>query len=330
MAVFLTGGTGFIGRKIIDLLLEKDETIHLLVRKTSNIEGLKRDEINLFTGGITDIKSIKEAVRGCDKVIHSAAYAQNWAQNYSTYYKFNVEGFRNVAEAALEQGVKKFIYVSTAVTFGPSFDGIVDEETPRKTDCFYTDYERSKYEAEQDVRKYEEKGLPVITVNPSRVYGPGFLREANAVTRIIRLFLKGKFPFILSDGSAIGNYAFVDDVAKGIISALYKEHAGGKFILGGENCSLREFFTILSEISGKKAPGIQISPGIALFLSRILELIAQTFRIYPLITTGWVRTFLENWAFSIEKAEKKLGYSPTPLKEGLKITCEWLEKNDLI
>jgi len=330
MTVFLTGGTGFIGRKVIDFLLERNETVHLLVRKTSNIEKLDQERINLFTGCITDKKSIIRGMKGCDRVIHSAAYAQNWAKNYLTYYKFNIDGMKNVAEAALSQGIHKFVYVSTAVTFGPSLDGIVNEETPRKVECCYTDYEHSKVEAEKEMEKLEKQGLPVITVNPTRVYGPGFLREANSVTRMIRLFLKGKFPFILSKGNEIGNYAFIDDVASGIINALYREKAGGKYILGGENCSLNEFFAVLSEISGRNAPGIKVPPFAAYFFSRISELLARYFSMYPLITSGWVDTFLQNWAFSSEKAVKELGYEITPLKEGLNITCDWLRQKNLV
>ena len=330
MSIFLTGGTGFIGRKVVDLLLEKKETLHLLVRKTSNTEGLDKENIRLFVGGITDKNSITAAVQGCDKVIHSAAYAQNWAKSYSVYYKFNVEGLQNVAETSLAANVKKFVYVSTSVTFGPSFNEIVNENTPRKTDHFYTDYEKSKYEAEQEIQKFEDRGLPVITVNPARVYGPGFLREANSVTKMIRMFLKGQFPFLLGDGSAIGNYVFVDDAVQGIVSALYNKESGGKYILSGENCSLKDFFSILSEISGRKPPGTRIPPEIVLLFSRIQEVLARVLTIYPLITSGWVKTFLENWAFTSEKAEKELGYTPTSLREGLKITCDWLKENNLI
>ncbi len=320
MSIFITGGTGFIGRKIVDLLIKKGECINLLVRKTSNINGLKREGINLFTGDITDKDSVVSAMGDCDRVIHSAAYARNWARNYSVYHKFNVEGLRNVAEASIEKKVRKFVYVSTAVIFGPSFNEVINEDSSRKVNYFFTDYEKSKFEAENLIKEFRGMGLPVIIVNPTRVYGPGFLREANAVTRIVRMFLKGWFPVILSDGKAMGNYVYVDDVAKGIVLALYNGKSGTQYILGGENSSLEDFFGILSRISKRKPPGIKVPPFIALTFCKFEEILARVFNIYPAITCGWVKTFLQNWCFSSKKAEEELGYTHISLEEGLKLS----------
>ena len=325
MPTFVTGGTGFIGHKLVHRLRQSGEAVHVLARKTSDLSGLRQEGVRVFYGDVTDRASLKAPMQGCDRVFHLAAYARNWARHPSVYVDVNVGGFKNVAETALESGVGKMVFTSTSLTLGPSDGETVNEETPRKTDVFFTPYEETKHLAEIEGAALAERGLPLVILNPTRVYGPGKLTEGNSVSRMVEMFLNGKFPFILGKGEEIGNYVYVDDVVDGHLRAMSDGRAGQKYILGGENVSLNDFFTVLSQLTGKEPPGFHLPAFAARLFARFEELKAWALGVYPLITSGWMDVFLHDWAFSSQKARAELGYSSRNLKEGLEITCDWLK-----
>jgi farnesol dehydrogenase len=325
MAIFITGGTGFIGRKLIERLSTGDEALHLLVRSQSSLTDLEKNEkIRFFYGDVTDENSVLEGMKGCDKVYHLAAYARNWSFDENQYYKVNVAGAINVFEAALKNRVQKIVFTSSCVTLGPSQDKVLTEKDWKPRENFFTEYEKSKYLAELEALKFVQKGLNLVMVNPTRVYGPGLLTEANSVTRIAQQYLEGKFPLILNRGKEVGNYAFVEDVVIGHILAMEKGKTGERYLLGGENISLKNLFFSLNELTQTKHIQINIPPKVARFVAWLEEKIANLFRKYPMISRDWVDTFLQNWIYSSEKAEKELGYKYLPLKQGLKITCDWI------
>lgn len=331
MAIFITGGTGFIGRKLTERLSLGDEALHLLVRSQSSLTDLEKNEkIHFFYGDVTEKNSALEGMKGCDKVYHLAAYARNWSFDENQYYKVNVTGATNVFEAALKNKVEKVVFTSSCVTLGPSSDGNVTEKDWRKRDHFYTEYEKSKYQADLEALKFVEKGLNLVLVNPTRVYGPGLLTEANSVTRIAQQYIEGKFPVILNHGREIANYAFVEDVVSGQILAMEKGRTGERYLLGGDNISLKNLFSLLDEIMRTKHLQISIPPKIARFIAWLEEQKANMFKKYPRISRDWVDTFLQNWKYSCEKAEKELGYKYLPLKQGLKITCDWILNQKLV
>jgi nucleoside-diphosphate-sugar epimerase len=323
--IFVSGSTGFIGTKLVNELVRLGHTVHALTRVTSNIDGLSHERIKLVTGDILDRKSLERGMQGCTQVFHLAAYAKNWAKDPKMFFEQNVGGMRNVFEAAAAVGVKRVVFTSTIVAFGPTPPGVVGTESmPRITQRYFTEYEETKAIAEQEVLQLAAKGFPVVIVNPTRVYGPGKLTEGNSVSLMIDMYDRGKVPVLLNGGKDIGNYVLVDDLVRGHILAMEKGEIGERYILGGENASLRQLFQLVDEVSGKRHFQMNLPPKLAYLYSGIEKKKAEWFGLYPQITPGWVETFLQHWVYSPEKAERELGYTITPLREGVRMTYEWL------
>jgi nucleoside-diphosphate-sugar epimerase len=323
--IFVTGGTGFIGTKLVNELVRKGHTVHVLRRPTSNTEGLGCEGIHLFLGDLEDCDSIHKGMEGCQQVYHLAAYAKNWARDSAVYYRSNVDGFCDVCEVSKSLGVERMVFTSAFVTCGPASSGVVGDETRycSEGECC-TGYQASKTLSEKQAREFAAQGFPVVIVNPTRVYGPGKLTEGNSVSKMIDLYDRGRFPFFLNHGMNVGNYAFVDDVVQGLILAMERGRIGERYILGGENVSQKRLFELIDEIGGKRHIRINVPPWAALIYSRCEEQMAKRTHHYPLITSGWVKTFLQDWTYSSIKAEKEFGYKITPLREGIRITLEWL------
>ena len=225
--VFVTGSTGFIGTKLVDELVRKGHTVHALSRSTSNRSGLDHERIKIVEGDIMDRPSLERGMKGCTQVYHLAAYAKNWAPDKKIFYEMNVDGMRNVFEAAKSTGIQRVVFTSTIVSFGPTKPGVVgDEAMPRITQHYYTEYEETKAIAEREALKYAAEGFPVVIVNPTRVYGPGKLTEGNSVSLMIDQYDRGKVPVLLNKGMNVGNYVFVDDLVRGQILAMEKGKVG--------------------------------------------------------------------------------------------------------
>ena len=334
-SILVTGATGFIGTRLIQFLAERGGKIRALTRRAKPDSPVAVDHrpspwrtpnVELVRGDITDRDSLARAMDGCDYVFHLAGYAKNWAPTPSTYHDINVQGAKNVFDLALEQGVERVVWTSSIATFGPTPPGMVADETFRrkkKTPCA-TEYERSKLEAEHEAIPYLAKGLPLVIVNPTRVYGPGLLTEGNSLSRLIDDYDRGRLPFLLNRGVNVGNYVTVDDVARGHILAMERGRIGHKYILGGENASLLELLRTIDQVSGRRhfqIPLLKYGPKVFAWL---LQKRAQWFGIYPPITPGWIDTFCTEWAYRCDKAQTELGYEPTPLRTGIERTYLWL------
>jgi nucleoside-diphosphate-sugar epimerase len=327
MATFITGSTGFIGNKLANVLAQRGETVHALCRKTSDTSTLKHPNIKIFYGDVSELERVDEAMKGCDFAYHLAAYARSYSKDNQEYFKINVEGSKNVCRAALKYAVKKIVITSTVVVFGPTNHRLSDETIKRDEARFYTVYEHSKFVAEKTVGEFIKQGLPVTFVNPTRIFGPGLMNESNSVTIMIQMYLKGKMRTILGNGNGLGNYGFVDDVVKGHILAMEKGRVGERYILGGENISYNNFFRAINEVSGKKFFIFRIPYALALAFGKVEEIKAKLFNTYPLITPDWVRTFAIDWEYSNKKAETELGYKFMSFRDAIKITIDWLNKN---
>ncbi|RMF25152.1 MAG: NAD-dependent epimerase/dehydratase family protein, partial [Bacteroidetes bacterium] len=270
-------------------------------------------------------ESLEKAAKGCDAVLHVAAYAKPWAPDPQTFHRINVEGARRVFELTRGGEVGRVVFTSTAGVISPSDGRPSDEATPRRIPLS-TDYERSKAEAEALAREFVERGADIVIVNPTRVYGPGLLSDSNGVTRMVKLWLEGKFRFLPGDGNSIGNYVFIEDVVEGHLLALDKGKPGERYILGGDNASFREFFHLLEQLTGRRRRMVSLPIPLMHLAARMMEWRANLLGTPPLLTPPWVKKYLYHWELSVEKARRELGYDPLPLKEGLRRTLQWLQK----
>jgi nucleoside-diphosphate-sugar epimerase len=323
MKILVTGATGFIGIHLCRELVRQGYIVNALYRSRGKAEQIKHKNIHLFKGDVTDTLSIRKAIKECDFVFHLAACAQVWSKDPCLFYEINYKGTLNVLNEAEGAGIKKIVVTSTAGVFGPSDGKMVDENTKRQTE-YFTLYEKTKAEAEELILNRTAKGMNIVIVNPTRVYGPGLLNISNSVTRIVRLYTEGKFRFLPGNGKSIGNYVFIDDVVAGHILALEKGVAGERYILGGENISYAGFFKVLAEISGKSYLLFRFPLNLMLFVSFIMLMLARSFGIKPLITPGLVRKYNYNWVLSSNKAQSELGYKITPLKSGITETLKFI------
>lgn len=326
MPIFVTGGTGFLGKQLVKELGRFSEDIHLLVRENSNLKDIDNKRFKIFSGDVTNVHTIKHAMKGCKTVFHMASLVKTWVSNPLEYYQVNVKGFQNVMECAIEEGVTKFVYTSSFMALGPSSEKSNTEETLHDPTHLHNHYERTKYIADQLIPEYLEKGLPVITVYPCVIYGPGEITEGNLVVRIILDFLDRRIPGILGDGSKLWNYAFITDVVKGHLLAWERGKVGQKYILGGENVSMEAFFELLEELTGLNRPRRHIPFWVAKLSARWEESLASLLGKIPKHLPSTIEIYKHDWAYSSEKSERELGYTYIPLKDGLKRTLDWIYK----
>lgn len=334
--VFVTGSTGFIGERLVQKLVERGCAVRALSRrdKPPMPPGFDADKagpwhrptVELVRGDITDPNSLRRGMEGCDYVFHLAAYAKNWSRDPQEYVRLNVQGMKNVFDAAKRQGVRRVVWTSTCVTLGCTPPGVIGDEQMPRTAQYFTEYEETKTMAEKEAFRMAGEGFPVVIVNPTRVYGPGNLTEGNSATQLIDDYERGRLPFLLNRGRNIGNWVLVDDVVEGHILAMERGRIGQRYLLGGENASLKDFFRAIDRASGKRHFQLPLLTATPLVFAWMMKKRADWLGIYPPITPGWVRTFAVDWVYSTAKAEQELGYRPTPLAEGIRTTHDWLER----
>jgi len=330
MNCFITGSNGFLGSRLAEQLSSQGHKIKCLVRskeKFSTLSGLPGTEAVI--GDILNPESFKQAIKDCDTVFHMAAYTKPWSKDKSLPYKINVKGTENMLEISRNTGVSRFIFTSSAGVIGPALENEVVNENYKRTIPFFNEYESTKFQAEELVNSYFNKGMKVVRVNPSRIFGRGPINESNTVTRMIDLYTKGKWRLLPGDGSKTGNYVFVDDVVNGHILAAEKGKSGERYILGGENISFNSFFSILAEVSGKRYLLFPVPLFIMTATARFLEYQEKFTGISPPVTVPWVKKYMHDWSISSEKAVNELGYKITPFKQGVTQTLQWLYKKNL-
>jgi len=326
-AVFVTGGTGLVGGRLVESLLARGRHVRALARPTSDRGGLGdsggRGRLEWVTGDLLDRDSLRRGMAGCAEAYHVAAFAKNWARDPATFRRLNADAAREVFDAARAAGIRRVVYTSTVVVYGPTPPGVVGDETTRRTVPPLTEYEESKIAGAEEARRAAAGGLDVVLVHPTRVYGPGRLTEGNAVSTMLDLHDRGRFPF-LAGAATVASYVLVDDLAEGHVLAMERGRSGESYLLGGENVSLDGLFALVDELTGKRHVRIDLPRFVARFYAHAERRRAEWFRGHPAITPGWVETFLLDWAYASAKAERELGWRATPLRDGVRRTLDWL------
>ena len=324
MKIFVTGATGYIGNHLAHTLAGMGNEVHAIIRSDKAKELLQHPNIMLFKGDILEKESLLLAMAGCRQVYHTAAKVGVWAKDPSLFYKVNVEGTKNVLDAALQNGIEKFVFTSTCGVIGPSLYEPLNEQDPLNT-SFALEYDLSKKIAEEMVFQYAGKGMNTIIVCPSKVYGPGNISHSLTANAIINIFLKKRVVFIPWPGTYRVCFAFIDDIVKGHMLAMEKGKTGNKYILGGINISYQQFFDSIRCISHCRGHIIQLSKE-TIRRWAVLELMSYKITsIQPHFTVKSSAYIFNNYIFSSEKAIRELGYKITPLDEGLKKTIWFLK-----
>lgn len=328
MVILVTGATGYIGSKLAVRLAEGSDEVRLLCRRDPDIDAFRRPNIHIVRGDINDPESLANAMRGVQQVYHLAAYARIWAKDPSVFEKINVEGTRNVLQAARQAGVERIVYTSTAGVIGPSGDHPMREEDKRITG-YFNPYEETKARAEALALDFARQGLNLCILNPSRVYGPGFDTGSNPFTKIVEMYFKGNWKITPGNGEDIGSYCFIDDVVEGHVLAMQKGRSGERYIFGGDNATFNQFMQLLKEFSGIDRKLKNVPFGMLRIFSHIQVIRARLTGKPPLITPDWVRKYDYDWALDSSKAQRELGYNIRPLRDGMAITVEWVRQNRL-
>lgn len=324
MRIFITGGTGFIGSRLTERLRAEGNELVLLLRNPAKVSPGAGAEITYVKGDIFSTRALDEGMKGCDWVFHLAAFTKPWSKDPSEAYRTNVTGTVNILEAAQANGVKRVVITSTGGTMGCSGGNCVTCETSNPSPEFNTLYEKTKAEAEKLAAGYSAKGLPVVVVNPTRVFGPGRLSKSNSMTRIISLYRSGLWRIMPGDGRSVGNYVFIDDVVNGHILAAMKGRPGERYILGGENLSFRELFSSIGRAAGKRRVVLPLPFPVMRSVVSVNAFFTRITGMPPLITKDWLEKYMNNWIMSSDKAVTELGYSITPFADGVAHTIKWL------
>ncbi len=303
------------------MLAEQGAELRLLVRSTSdlrNIEGLKADRV---TGDLRSPASLEKAVAGCDTVFHVAADYRLWVRDPEQMYRSNVEGTRALLEAARKNGVGRVVYTSSVATMGFSSNGtIADEESPVAMADMIGHYKRSKFMAEQVALEAGAAGQHVVVVNPSTPVGEMDIKPTPS-GRIVVDFLKEKFPAYVDTGL---NLVDATECARGHVMALEKGRSGQRYVLGGENLTLKQILDKLAAITGLPSPKIQVPYVMALATGVVDEIFTGWIRgREPRATIDAVRMGRKKMFVSSAKAERELGWQIVPVEEALRRAVAW-------
>jgi farnesol dehydrogenase len=324
--VLITGATGFIGRALVRRLSGEGMTLRLLVRRPDQAAGLTPPNTTLIQGSLEDAETLRRAVSGCGAVYHLAALARGWAEDPSEFDRANVAGTRNLLAAAAEAGVRRVVHTSTVMAIGPT-DEVVADETFVTPFPALSDYQRTKREAERVVDEFVKKGLEVVTVSPSLVFGPSSSTRRTSFNRFLQDFIRGRPVVIPGDGTQRLNLVYLEDVVEGHLLAMAKGRSGERYILGGENVGMVELADRVNRLMGTTRRLHHIPFSMAKAVGAIEEVRSGLFGVEPLITRRGVEVYRHSWTYSSEKARRELGYHPTPLTDSLQMTIRWLQGN---
>jgi dihydroflavonol-4-reductase len=325
VTILVTGASGFIGSAVVRRLLGAGYAVRALLRPQSeqrNVEGLS---IEIVKGDLTERTSLEQAVIGCDALFHVAADYRIWVPDPQRIYRINVTGTRDLMLAAADAGVKRIVYTSSVATLGLTADGTpATEDTPVSLADMIGHYKRSKYLAEEEVCTLAKNAsLPVVIVNPTAPIGPRDIKPT-PTGRLVLDAACGRMPAYVDTGL---NLVHVDDVALGHLLAFERGRIGERYILGGQNMTLKEILSLIARLTGRQAPRLRLPHGVLVPVADIAEAWARVCRQEPRITVDGVHLARKRMFFSTDKARHELGFEARPVEQALSDAISWFREN---
>ncbi len=333
MRILVTGGTGFLGRRVVAELAPR-HAVRLLVRPSASRARFP-EGVEFAAGDVTEVDSLARAAAGCDAILHAAALVKILAPA-AEFDRINVGSIHCVLAAAQMAGVERIVYVSSFIALGPSEGGpggVLDESAPAAgaggggpPRAWINHYERTKAMADALARNAIDEGAPLSIVYPGVIYGPGEMTEGNIVVRHVLDLLHRRLPALIGRPERRWSYAYVEDVARGVAAALERGAPGGRWVLGGPNVTLGEFYATVERLSGVPVPRRRMPDGLAKAAGALQKGWARLTGGTPQLTPDLVEIYRHDWAYSSARAEADLGYRCRPFAEGLGATLAWLEE----
>lgn len=318
--IFITGGTGFLGRNLLPALHEAGYTLRILTRDASQHPWLKElDTVDIVEGDINDAALLEASVQGCDSVIHAAAHFRFWGKP-ELFRKTNLEGTQKVLQAAVAAKIRRFVHISSVVVVGsPKQDGVeVDENHPTQP---ADPYQQSKLDAEEAaLASFHEQGLPVVVLRPGAFYGPHGHYAFNKM--FFEDPLRG-FPLGVNGGTLHTFPTYIKDMVQAILLALEHGKTGEIYNICSQYLQHREVDQIIAEAAGISPFHIYIPAALIIPFARVLTFLGHLFNFepkYPMTLRSYI---FNDWRVSIEKAQRELGFEPTPFAEGVRETLNW-------
>jgi len=327
MRALVTGATGFVGSAVARALCGAGWQVRALTRAGSDWRNLRELPLELARGDLGDLRSLEEALVGCEALFHVAADYRLGVADARQLYRVNVEGTRNVLDAARRSGVARIVYTSSVATVGLPPDGTPgNEDTPVNLSDMIGHYKRSKFLAEELVRELIRAGAPVVIVNPSTPVGPGDLKPTPTGQMVLDA-AAGRSPAYVDTGL---NIVHVDDVAAGHLQAFERGRIGERYILGGENMTLREILTQITRLAGRGPPRLRLPHAALLPIAYASEALARITGSATRVTVEAVRLARKHMYFSSAKAVRELGYSWRPPSVAFEDAIAWFRKEGFL
>lgn len=320
MTILVTGASGFVGSAVVRRLLAEGADVRALVRRGgdhANLAGLKVEKV---FGDLLEPDTLIHAVRGCEGLFHVAADYRLWVPDPDVMLCANVDATRTLMMAAAEAGVRRIVHTSSVATLALRPGAVSDEADLAEVDDMIGPYKLSKFLAEEEVIGLATRhGLPAVVVNPSTPVGPGD-RKPTPTGRLVLEAAAGRMPAYVDTGL---NIVHVDDVAEGHWRAYCDGVVGERYVLGGENLTLREILGLVAGFSGRSGPLIRLPVGLVLPIAQVAEWLAKRSGKEPFATVDGVRMARKTMFFSSAKAERELGYRFRPAREALADAIAW-------
>lgn len=327
MTTLVTGASGFLGSHVARLLAQRGGPVRVLLRPTSETRLLDGLPVERVSGDLREIASLDRALAGVSTVYHVAADYRLWARDPREIYDSNVQGTRNLLQAARRNKIEKFVYTSTVGTVAvPRHGALPDESTITSIDEMIGAYKRSKWIAEEEAQKAAAAGMPIVIVNPTTPVGPGDAKPT-PTGRIIVDFLNGRMPAYVDTGL---NFVPVEDAAVGHLLAAERGRIGERYILGGENLTLKKAFEILAQVSRRPAPRVRVPHIVALAAGYADSALSRIMGREPRIPLEGVRMARHSMFVNTAKARAELGFAPGSLVAAFERAVHWYESSGYV